>query len=141
MYRYERKEKIFFFLEMRTFRVYSFSNFQIYHKAVVTIVLMLCITPPVLIYCISGYLYILTTFMHFPYPPSPASGNHKFDPFFCKLTPPSSFFSTLLPLHPSLYISEIKWYLSFLTYITYIRIMPSRSILVVGKGQNFHSSL
>lgn len=36
----KKKEKIIFFLVMRTFGVYSLSNFPIYHTAVLAIVIM-----------------------------------------------------------------------------------------------------
>ena len=42
--------KIFFPLVIRTFRTYSVSNFQLYHKTELIMVIMLCITSPVLTY-------------------------------------------------------------------------------------------
>ena len=52
--------------------------------AVLTIVIMLYITPLALIYLITGSLYLSATFLGFPIPQSSASGNHKSDFFFCK---------------------------------------------------------
>ena len=43
---------------------------------------MLYIASLVLIYLITGSLYLLTTFMSFPLPLPPTSGNHKSDLFF-----------------------------------------------------------
>ena len=47
---------------MRTFKIYSLSNLQICNTVLLTIVTMLCITSPWLIYFITGSLYLLTTF-------------------------------------------------------------------------------
>ena len=41
----KKKNKNDVFLVTRTFRIYSLSNFQIYHTAVITIVVMLYIHP------------------------------------------------------------------------------------------------
>ena len=67
---------------MRTLRIYSLNSCHILHPALFTIFIMLCITALVLIYLITGSLYLLTTFIQFPLPPPPASGNHKPDLFF-----------------------------------------------------------
>lgn len=48
---------------MRTLRIYSLNNFQIYHTEVLTIVVSLFITTPILIY--------LTGFDHLPPIPDP----------------------------------------------------------------------
>ena len=61
-YRYKKKK---FSLIMTTFRIYSLSNFKIYHKIVLTMFFMFHITFPVLIYLITGGLYLLTTFIQF----------------------------------------------------------------------------
>ena len=45
-----RHTVIFFFLVMRTFKTYSLLNFQIYNTVLLTIVTMLYITSPELIY-------------------------------------------------------------------------------------------
>lgn len=56
---------------MRTLRVYSLNNFQLYHTAVLTLLIMLYITSLVFIYLITGSLYLLTTFLQVPPPPTP----------------------------------------------------------------------
>ena len=38
---------------MRILRIYSLNNFQVCHRAVLTIVIMLCITPLLLVYPIT----------------------------------------------------------------------------------------
>ena len=55
---------------------FSPSNFQIYNRALLTIVTMQYITFPELIYFISGSLHLLTIFIHFPQAPNLTSGNH-----------------------------------------------------------------
>ena len=47
---------------MRTLRIYSLNNFHVYFIALLTIVIILYITYLVLIYLITGSLYLLTTF-------------------------------------------------------------------------------
>ena len=69
---------MFFSLMMRTFRIYLLSNFQIYHTAVLTIVIILYIISPVLIYLTAGSLHPSTPSSDSPTPPL-ASGNHKSD--------------------------------------------------------------
>ena len=61
---------------MRAFKIYSFSNFQMYNIVLSTIVNVLYITFPGLTYFITRSLYLLTTFIHFPLTPPPTSGNH-----------------------------------------------------------------
>ena len=39
---------------------------------------MIFFTFPVLIYLITGSLYLLIAFIQLSFPPTPASGNHKF---------------------------------------------------------------
>lgn len=51
---------------MRTVRIHSLSNFHTYHTAVLTIVILYH-TSPVLIFLVTGTLYILTTFIQFPH--------------------------------------------------------------------------
>ena len=48
-----------FFLVMKTLKIYSFSNFHVYDTVSLTIVTMLFITSPGLIYFITGSLYLL----------------------------------------------------------------------------------
>ena len=59
---------MFFYLMMRTLRIYSLNNFQIHHTAMLTVVIILYITPLVLIYLITGSVDLLTTSIHFPLP-------------------------------------------------------------------------
>ena len=66
----KKKEKNFCACVMRTLRTYSFNKFQIYHTAGLTIVIMLYIISPGLIYLISGSLYLLTTFIQCFHSPS-----------------------------------------------------------------------
>ena len=69
---------------MRTLRSYSLNNFPIYHTVVLLIVITLYITALVLVYLITGSIYLLTTFFQFPLPPRTASSNHKTNLFFCE---------------------------------------------------------
>lgn len=68
-YRYKKKKNVFF-LVIRTFKVYSFSNFPASHTAVLSIAPVLYVTTPVLLYFMTGSLYLLTTFLQFPHPSS-----------------------------------------------------------------------
>lgn len=63
---------------MRTLRCPLLAT-SLYHAAVVTIDIMLYTIALVLIYLITGNLYLLTTFLQFPLS---TSGNHKSDLFF-----------------------------------------------------------
>ena len=49
---------------MRTLRIYSLNNVHVYYRAVLTIVAMLYITSPALVYLVTGSLYLLATFLH-----------------------------------------------------------------------------
>ena len=114
---------------MRTLKIYSLSNFQICNTVLLTIVTMLYIRSPWLIYFINGSLYLLTT------PPSPIS-----------LTAPSPPCPWQPPVY-SLYLwtcsfwcfldSTYKWdHIVFvLLCLTSLSIMPSRSIHVVANGK------
>ena len=64
---------------MRTFRTYSLINIQIYHTAVLTMVMMLYITSLVLIYLITVSWYLLTTSLEFQI--QPRSKEHPHPPF------------------------------------------------------------
>lgn len=58
-------------LVMRTIRIYSLNNFQICHTTVLSIVVTLyIIISAVLIYLITGILYLLTICIQFPTPTS-----------------------------------------------------------------------
>ena len=50
-----------FFLMMRTFKIYSLNNFQIYSTLLLIVVTMLCITS-LWLYFINGSLFLLTPF-------------------------------------------------------------------------------
>ena len=54
----------FFWGRNRTFKIYSLSNFQIYNTVLLTIITMLCITVPGLLYLVTGSLYLLTIFIY-----------------------------------------------------------------------------
>lgn len=47
----------FFPLGMKTFKIYSFNNFRVYNPVLLTMVTMLYVTPPELIYLSTGSLY------------------------------------------------------------------------------------
>lgn len=57
---------------MQISRIYSLSNFQIWHTTKFTLVIMLYVTSSVLIYLITKSLYLLTILIQFvlPSPPS-----------------------------------------------------------------------
>ena len=52
----------FYFLMMRTFKIYSLSNFQIYNAVFLTVAILL------MTYFINGSLHVLIPFMHFTQP-------------------------------------------------------------------------
>ena len=52
----------FFFLVMRTFKIYCLRDFPIHNTVLLTIVTMLYITSPGLTYLIAGSWYLLATF-------------------------------------------------------------------------------
>ena len=72
------KKQKFFFLMMRTVETYS-SNISYIN---IIIFIMLCITSLVFVYLITGSLYLLTAFIHFPLLLLLTSSNHKSDFFF-----------------------------------------------------------
>ena len=67
---------------MRTFKIYSLSNFQIHHTAVLATVTVLYIIPSVLIYLVTAVVYLLNPFIQFSHSPPPRSGHHKSGLFF-----------------------------------------------------------
>lgn len=69
----ETEKKVLFFL--RTFKFSSLSNFQI-HSTVLTLVTVLYIITPGLVYFVTGGLYLLTTCTHFAHPKTLTPGNH-----------------------------------------------------------------
>lgn len=97
-----RKNKIKFLVVMRILCIYSLYNFPTYHIAVLVIVTILHIPSLVLLYLITGSLYVLITFLQFPFPTSLASSNHE-----------SDFFLWICLFYEIPHISEIIHYLSF----------------------------
>ena len=81
---------------------------------------MLYITPPRLIYFITGSLYVLTPFTHFIYPPPPFWQHPIYS-----LCLSSFFFFLKIP-----HISKIIQYLSFSAWLISLSIMPSSSMLL-----------
>lgn len=59
---------------VRTFKIYSFSNFQVFNTILLTIIPLLYIRVPELILLINGSLNPLTNIS--PFSPLPAPGNH-----------------------------------------------------------------
>lgn len=51
---------------MRTFKIYSLCNFQIYYRVKLTVVTMLYTISSALTYLTAGTLYLFTTFTYFP---------------------------------------------------------------------------
>ena len=102
----------FFFLVMKTFKIYYVNNFKIYNR-VLSIAMMLYIISPELTYFITRSLYLLTTFTY-SYPHSPTtSGNHhnKFLDFIKTsylLTTLTSCLSTPSRYHYSSYATQIS---------------------------------
>ena len=92
---------------MRTFKIYSFSNFQIYNTVLLAIVTMPYITSPGLTYFITGSLYLLTPFSHFmhPYP-------RLWQPQICSVYLWFQVFYFLVP-----HIDETYSYLSFSVWL------------------------
>ena len=54
---------------MRAFRTYFLNNFQRFHTAVLTIIIILYITSPVLTYLVTGSLCLLTMSLEFQFQP------------------------------------------------------------------------
>lgn len=67
---------------MRIFRICFLSNFQIFHKVLLTVVVMLYGTSLVCIYLITGRLCLMTTLTQFPRLSPSASGKCRSDLFF-----------------------------------------------------------
>ena len=71
-----------FFLVVRTYKIYSLSNFRVYSIVILAIIIMLYIRSLEFINLVTGSLYPLTNISPFlpsfptPGPPSPASGTH-----------------------------------------------------------------
>ena len=73
--------KIIFFV-VRTFRIYSISNFQVYHRALLTVVIIFTLNPQHLFILKLEACAFWSTFTGFPHSPLAASGKHKSDVFF-----------------------------------------------------------
>lgn len=53
---------------VKTFKIYSHCNYQVYYTILLTIIIMLFIRSPELIHCITVSLYSLTNIFHFLHP-------------------------------------------------------------------------
>ena len=108
------------FLVMRTFRIYSLSNFQTYHPVILSVVFTFYILSSVLPCLLTGSVCLLTTSVQFS----------------CSLTP--ALVSTFFPLHLEVpgfvflvsLISEIIQCLSFCVWLISSSIMPSKSTML-----------
>ena len=65
----------FFFHWERDFKIYSFSNFQVYSTVLLTVITMLHMTSPELMYLLIVSFYLLITFSHFPHLWKPPIGS------------------------------------------------------------------
>jgi len=109
-----------FFLIMRAFKIYSLSDFQIWNTVLLTIVTMLTLHPYD-IYFITGSLYLLTSFTILPTPTA-----HQSVLCICEF---------IVIFFKIVHIREIIWYLSFSFWLTWLSIIPSRSIHIVTNGK------
>ena len=114
-----------FLLVMSTFKICSFSNFQICKTVLLTTVTMLYFTSLWLTYFITGSLCLWTPFAHFLQPYAPTYGNDQ--SVLCTTLVVFVFFldSTYKRDHT---IFIFLWLIS-------LSIMPSRSIHVVTNGK------
>ena len=103
-----------------TFKIYFISNFQVYkvYTSISTIVTVLYITSPELIYLITGNWYALTTVTGLPH--IVISGSHQSIPCFYEV----SFFN-------SPHLSEIIQYYSLSLWLIVLSVMPSEFISVL----------
>lgn len=86
------------FLGWNLSKIYSLNNFQVYSALSLTIVTVLCIIYPQLMYLITESLYLLTTFIHFadslhPFP-------HASEPLICFL---------YLDIHFCFFLLQFYW--------------------------------
>lgn len=68
------------FFVVKTLKIYSLSNFQVYNTVLLTIIPMLYIKYPELIHLLTGGLYCVTDI--FPFSHSPVPGDHHFSLYF-----------------------------------------------------------
>ena len=100
---------------VRTFKICSISNFQVYNTVLLTVVTMLYIRSPKLTHLITGTLYPLTTFTHFRY----------YDPCLWQL--PTYSMSMSYDFLDSIY----KWDPNRISLLDLLSIRPSSLIYVV----------
>ena len=95
---------------MRTFKIYSISNFEICNSVSLAIVTILYITLLGLTYFITGSLYLFTAFTYFAHLLAPASGSDQ------------SVLFLLFGFFKIPYMSKSTWYSIYhsLTYFTYV---------------------
>ena len=113
-----------FLFHVKTFKIYSFSNFQVYNTILLTIITILFIRSPELIHFLTGSLYSLVNISPFPLP--------------CPTCPtPSNYHSTLFLQFSSFipHTTDIIQYLFLSLWLISCNIMPSRSIHVVSNGR------
>lgn len=110
----------FFFLVLRTFGIYTLSDFHTCHTAVLQSSCCILYSQ----YVFTGSSYPWTTFIQLPHPHPPASGNHKSDLFFWV-----SFLFVLKISH----VSETVQYF-FLSLIS-LSIIPLRYTHVMADGR------
>ena len=111
---------------MKTLRIYPFSTFPIYHTAVLIIVILYVISL-VLIYHISGSLYLLMISNSF-FPPPSTAGYHKSNLLFCE-------FGFCFVLFQE---STCKWdrnNICLSVWLISLGIMPTKSIHVVANSR------
>ena len=68
---------------LRSFRVYSLTNFHMYCRAVLTVAIALYITSLVFLYLVTGSWYLWTTFLQSLLPTPPASSTQIWSLFLC----------------------------------------------------------
>ena len=113
--RKREKEKMFF-LVMRMFKIYSLCSFQIYHTAVLTIVIMFYITSPEILFLITEILYLWRSFQ------SPHSR-----------APPLVTRSSSMNLAFFFFNSSYKWDYIVFVFLSWLEILneQKKSLLVV----------
>ena len=122
--------EIDFFFLIKTYKIYSFSNFQIYNMVLSTAVTILCIIFPELVYFITESLYLLTSFIHFmPSFLSPASNKNQ--SVLC------AYEIAVCLLFKILHISKIVQYLSSSLWFILLSVMSSSSIHILMNGRTF----